>query len=145
MNYTKHGYEISVLGESVNTARYAGMNVGWITVRTMLLSGAICGLVGFMIVSGADHTLYDDVTQGVGFTAITVAWLSQLNPLIMVAISFFLAILNKGSGLLQTDLAVPKSIAAVITGIFLFAMLSCEFFINYKLVFNKRTEEVTGK
>lgn len=141
MNKTKHGYEISVIGDSVNTARYAGMNVGWIIMRTMFISGAISGVVGFIFVSGANHTLYSGVADGVGFTAITVAWLSQLNSFAMIAISFVLAVLEKGSNTLQTRLSVPASIADIITGILLFCMLSCEFFINYRLVFRHKTKE----
>ena len=131
MNKTKQGYEIAVIGDSVNTARYAGMNVGWIMMRTMFISGAISGLVGFLIVSGANYTLYSGVADGVGFTSITVAWLSQLNSFAMIAISMILAVLEKGSNTLQTRMSVPASIADIITGILLFCMLSCEFFINY--------------
>lgn len=135
MRYSKHGYEISVVGESTNTARYAGMSVAKVTIRTMLLSGAICGLVGYMVVSGANMTLYDSVADGVGFTAITVAWLAQLNPFAMIVISFLLAVLDKGASTLQTTMSVPASISDIITGIFLFCMLACEFFINYQIVF----------
>ena len=137
MNKTKQGYEISVIGDSVNTARYAGMNVGWIMMRTMFISGAISGIVGFIIVSGANFTLYSGVANGVGFTSITVAWLSQLNSFAMIVISMILAILEKGSNTLQTRMEVPASIADIITGILLFCMLSCEFFINYRLIFRK--------
>ncbi len=142
MNKTKQGYEVAVIGDSVNTARYAGMNVGWIIVRTMFLSGAICGIVGFMIVSGANYTLYKGVANGVGFTAITVAWLSQLNSFAMIAISMLLAILEKGANTLQTRMSVPASIADIITGILLFCMLSCEFLINYKIIFRHKKEEL---
>ena len=142
MTKTKQGYEIAVIGDSVNTARYAGMNVGWIIVRTMFLSGAISGLVGFIIVSGSNFTLYSGVANGVGFTSITVAWLSQLNSFAMIAISMILAILEKGSNTLQTRMEVPASIADIITGILLFCMLSCEFFINYKLIFRHKEKEV---
>ncbi|MBO4831226.1 MAG: ABC transporter permease [Oscillospiraceae bacterium] len=135
MRYSKHGYEIAVVGESENTARYAGMSVARITIRTMLLSGAISGLVGYMVASGANMTLYYSVADGVGFTAITVAWLAQLNPFAMIAISFLLAILDKGASTLQTVMNVPASISDIITGIFLFCMLASEFFINYRLVF----------
>ncbi len=137
MNYTKHGYEIAVLGDSENTARYAGMNVSLVTMRTAVLSGAISGLVGFMIASGANQTLYADVAGGVGFTAITVCWLAQLNPIVMILISVLLAILSKGASSLQTALAVPASISDIITGIILLSMLGCEFFINYKMIFRK--------
>lgn len=135
MRYTKQGYEIAVVGESENTARYAGMNVGKIIMRTMFLSGAISGLVGFLLASGANNTLYDGVAAGVGFTAITVAWLSQLNPFGMVAVSALLGILQKGADTLQTRMAVPASVSDIITGIILFCMLGCEFFINYRLIF----------
>ena len=135
MNATKQGYEIAVIGDSENTARYAGMNVGRVIMRTMFLSGGLCGLVGFMTVSGANNTLYDGVAAGVGFTAITVAWLAQLNPFAMAAISLLLAVLDKGADTLQTRMTVPASISEIITGIFLFCMLGCEFFINYRLIF----------
>lgn len=141
MRYTKHGYEIAVLGDSVNTARYAGMNVGRIIMRTMFLSGAISGLVGFIVCSGADTTLHAGVANGVGFTSITVAWLSQLNAFGMIAISMLLAVLSKGSETLQTRMNVPVSISDIITGILLFCMLGCEFFINYRLIFRGRAEK----
>ncbi|MFR3078175.1 MAG: ABC transporter permease [Intestinimonas butyriciproducens] len=145
MKYTKQGYEIAVIGESENTARYAGMNVGRIIMRTMFLSGAISGLVGFIVCSGANNTLYDGVAAGVGFTAITVAWLAQLNPFAMIGISGLLAVLEKGADTLQTRMTVPASISDIITGIFLFCMLGCEFFINYQMIFRgKHREEVSG-
>ncbi len=141
MNYTKHGYEVAVIGDSENTARYAGMNVGWIMMRTMLLSGAICGIVGWMLVSGANGTLNSDVAGGVGFTAITVAWLSQLNSFAMIIIAGILAIIGKGSATLQTKLNVPASVADIVSGILLFCMLGCEFFINYKLIFRGKADK----
>ena len=144
MKYTKQGYEIAVIGESENTARYAGMNVGAIIMRTMFLSGAISGLVGFIVASGANNTLYDGVAAGVGFTAITVAWLAQLNPFAMIGISALLAVLEKGADTLQTRMNVPASISDIITGIFLFCMLGCEFFINYRLILRGGHKEVTG-
>ena len=140
MKYTKHGYEIAVIGESENTARYAGMNVGWVIMRTMFLSGAIAGVVGFLLVSGANNTLYSGVAAGAGFTAITVAWLAQLNPFAMVGISALLAILQKGADTLNTQMGIPTSLSDVITGVLLFFMLGCEFFINYKLVFRGAEE-----
>ncbi len=144
LKYAKQGYEIAVVGESQPTARYAGMNVGKIIVRTMCLSGAIAGVMGFLVVSGADHTLNANTAGGVGFTAITVAWLAKLNPIIMVFIAFFLAILTKGAGTLNTNYHIPASVADVLTGIILFAMLGCEFFINYRLIFRGKGEAKHG-
>ena len=144
LKYAKQGYEISVVGESVKTAQYAGMNVGWIIIRTMFISGAIAGIAGFLIVSGEDFTLSESTAGGVGFTAITVAWLSRLNPFVMVFISMFLATLSKGSNTIQTNFKIPASAAEVLTGIILFCMLGCEFFINYKLIFRHRKGDEAG-
>lgn len=144
MKRTKQGYEISVVGESKNTAIYAGMNVKKIIIRTMFISGAIAGLTGFIQVSGADFSLTETTSGGVGFTAITVAWLSKLNPVVMIFVSFFLAILQKGSNRIQTNFKIPASAASVLTGIILFFMLGCEFFINYKLIFRGRKEKSNG-
>ena len=141
LRYTKQGYEISVVGESLPTAQYAGMNVRRILMRTMFLSGAIAGIVGMLIVSGSDYTLTDGTAGGVGFTAISVAWLAQLNPFVMIAVAAFLAVISKGSNTIQTDFKIPASASEVLTGIFLFCMLASEFFIRYRLVPRRRHTE----
>ena len=138
MRYTKQGYEISVVGESVRTSKYAGMNVPKIIIRTMVLSGAIAGIVGFIIVSGISYTLSDSTSGGYGFTAITVAWLAKLNPFAMIIITIFLAVLTKGANTIQTDFKIPASASQVLIGLILFFMLGCEFFIGYKLIFRGR-------
>ncbi len=145
MNYTKHGYEVAVLGESENTARYAGMNVAKVTMRTAAFSGAISGLVGFMAVSGVNGTLNADIAGGVGFTAITVAWLAQLNPFAMIFIAILLATLSRGASVLQTSMGVPSSASGIFTGIMLLCMLSSEFFINYRMILRGRSEKEAAK
>jgi simple sugar transport system permease protein len=141
---TKQGYEVAVVGESTNTARYAGMNVSRIILRTMFISGAICGFAGFLQVSGADGSLTTDTGGGAGFTAITVSWLSGMNPLIMIVYSLFIAILERGSNRIQTTMGIPKAAADMLIGIILFFMLGVEFFINYKLVFRARRGKGEG-
>lgn len=138
LGWTKQGYQLSVVGQSENTARYAGMNVRYIIMRTMIISGAIAGLVGFMQVSGSNFTLDETTAGGIGFTAIIVAWISHLNPLIMIVTAFFIAMLERGSWRIQTEFMIPSTIATVLIGIILFFMLASEFFINYKLVFRKK-------
>jgi simple sugar transport system permease protein len=137
LKYTKHGYEIAVVGESEPTARYAGIDVGKVIVRTMVVSGAISGIVGFILVSGIKYTLSDSVAGGVGFTGITVAWLAQLNAFGMVIISLFLAVLEKGASTLNTvtNNAIPESMSDMLTGLILFCMLGSEFFIRFRLIF----------
>ncbi|MBR3961978.1 MAG: ABC transporter permease [Oscillospiraceae bacterium] len=139
MTRTKHGYEIAVVGESVSTARYSGMNVAKVIMRTMFLSGSIAGIVGWMLVCGTNYTLSDTTANGYGFTAIVVAWLSKLNPFVMVLISAFLAVLQKGSNTIQTNFGIPASASEVLTGLILLCMLGSEFFINYHFVFRKKT------
>lgn len=144
MKYTKQGYEISVVGESERTAAYAGMSVSKIIMRTMFISGAIAGVVGVIIVSGNTFTLSENTTSGYGFTAITVAWLAALNPFAMVVISIFLAVLTKGANTIQTNFKIPASASEVLTGLILFFLLACEFFISYKLVFRKKHHSESG-
>ncbi len=139
---SKQGYELSVVGQSIPTARYAGMNVSKIIMRTVFISGAIGGLTGFFTVAGANYTLSEAVTGGVGFTAITVAWLSKLNPFVMVLASAFIAVLQKGSNSIQTTFKIPSSAADILTGLILFFMLGCEFFLQYKLVWRNDKEAV---
>jgi ABC-type uncharacterized transport system permease subunit len=130
----KQGYEISVVGESENTARYAGINVRRVTVRTMLISGAICGLCGFLIVAGKDQTISTASANGRGFTAIIVAWLAKFNTFYMALISFLLVFLERGASEIASAYSLNEYAADIITGIILFFILGSEFFINYRVI-----------
>ena len=134
LKYTKQGYEISVVGESRATATYAGMNVPRIILRTMFLSGAIAGIAGMVQATGSDRTLTTGIAGGVGFTAIIVAWLAQLNPVNSLVIAFLFAVLEKGSSVIQSQFGLSTDCADVLQGIILFFVLGCEFFIRYKFV-----------
>lgn len=136
MRYSKHGYEIAVVGESENTAKYAGINVKAVLIRTMLLSGAIAGFAGFLLVSGSDHTLSTQTSRGVGFTAIMVSWLAKFNPFAMIFISLFLTFLSKGAIQIASQFHLNESASDIITGILLFFIIGCEFFLNYRIIFN---------
>lgn len=137
LTYTKHGYEISVVGESENTARYIGINVKKVIIRTMAISGAICGIAGFILVSGTDHTINTDVVGGMGFTAIMVSWLAKFNPIYMILTSLLIVFLEQGADAFQLN----KSIADILTGIILFFIIGCEFFIQYRVHFRAKNEE----
>lgn len=141
LRYTKHGYELTVVGENENTARYAGMPVKKIVLRTMFLSAAICGLAGVMQASGADMQLTDSVAGGVGFTAIIVAWLARLSPLGILLTSALFGVMEKGSGAIESAFKISPSMADVLQGIILFFVLGAEFFINYRLMFRGRAEK----
>ena len=141
LTYSKHGYEISVVGESYNTARYVGIKVGRVIVRTLILSGAVCGFAGLLLVAGTNHTLTTTIAGGRGFTAVMVAWLAQFNPVIMVASSFLLAFMGSGAGEISTIYGLNQSFGDILTGIILFFIIGSEFFISYKLNVQKKGDE----
>lgn len=140
LRYSKQGYEIAVVGESENTAKYIGINVKKVVVRTMLLSGAICGLAGFIAVSGASHTISTSTAGGRGFTAIIVAWLAQFNTFVMILVAGLLVFLEKGATQIASQYNLNDYVSQMITGIILFFILGSEFFIKYRLIFRSRKE-----
>ena len=143
LKYSKHGYELSVVGESENTARYIGIDVKKVIVRTMVLSGAVCGLAGFLLVSGTNHTISTNLAGGNGFTAIMVSWLAKFNPALMVVTSFLIVFLQRGAGEIATNFRLNESVADILTGVIIFFIIGCEFFINYQI--KPRAKHKEGK
>ena len=141
LNFAKHGYEIAVVGESERTARYVGIKVEKVIIRTMLLSGAICGIAGLLLVGGTDHTITDTTAGGRGFTAVMVSWLAKFNPVWMILTSFLLVFLGKGAEQISSQFQLNQSFSDILTGIILFFIIGCEFFINYQINFRKRGEK----
>lgn len=141
LNYSKHGYEIAVVGESERTARYVGIKVDRVIVRTMLLSGAICGVAGLLLVGGINHTVSTTIADGRGFTAVMVSWLAKFDPILMIFTSLLLVLLDRGAGEIATQFALNQSFADILTGIILFFIIGCEFFISYKISFRKAAKE----
>ena len=137
LNYSKHGYEIAVVGESERTARYIGIKVDRVIIRTMLLSGAICGLAGLLLVGSTNHTLTPTIVDGRGFTAVMVSWLAKFNPIWMILTSFLLVFLSRGAGEIATNFGLNQSFGDILTGVILFFIIGSEFFINYKLIFRR--------
>ena len=163
LRYSKHGYEISVVGESENTARYVGISVKKVTMRTMILSGLLCGLMGFLIVAIFDHTVSVQTAGGLGFTAIMVSWMAKFNPFVMIGTAGIVAFLEKGAKCLNTNLGsakmdnfltrgmgeeapigIPTDFPDVLVAVILLFIVGCEFFINYQLKFRK-TESISKK
>ena len=143
LKYSKQGYEISVVGESEKTAKYIGINVKKVIIRTLLVSGAVCGIAGLLLVGGTDHTITTSTVGGRGFTAIMVSWLAKFNPIVMVLTSFLVVFLQKGAMQMQYSFNVNSSVSDIITAIILFFIIGCEFFINYKVVFRKKENKPT--
>lgn len=137
MNYTKKGYEITVVGESLETARYAGMNIKKIIVIAMFISGGICGLVGMIQAAAIEKTLVAGIANGYGFTAIITAWLSRLNPIAAIFVCFAFAMLLQGGAYIQIAMNVPAAVAQIVQGAVLFFVLGSEFFLQYKVIFGR--------
>ena len=135
MRFSKHGYELAVVGESMNTAKYVGINVKKVIIRTMILSGVLCGVAGLVLVAGTNHSLSVDAVGGRGFTAILVAWLGKFNPLIMVGTSLLYVFIDQGTAYTAVAFQMSDSFADIITGIFFFLVIACEFFVNYRVRF----------
>lgn len=141
LRYSKHGYEISVVGESENTAKYIGINVKKVIIRTMALSGALCGLAGLLLVAGTDHTINTNTVGGMGFTAIMVSWLAKFNPIIMTLTSFLIVFLERGAGEIATAFQLNESVSDILTGIILFFIIGSEFFVQYKINIRSKHKE----
>lgn len=141
LKYDKQGYEISVVGESERTARYVGISVEKVIIRTMIISGGICGIVGLLLVGGINHTITTTISGGEGFTGVMVSWLAQFNPFAMVAASGLIITMNRGASEISTTFGLNQSFSDIITAIILFFIIGCEFFIRYRMVFKNRKGE----
>ncbi|MEI3058688.1 MAG: ABC transporter permease [Eubacteriales bacterium] len=144
LKYSKHGYEIAVVGESENTARYIGINVKKVIIRTMVVSGAICGIAGLLLVAGSSHSIDSNLVRGRGFTAIMVSWLAKFDPLAMVFSSLLLVFMERGASEVTAKFMLNSSLSDILTGIILFFIIGCEFFIQYKVVLNHKNKAATG-
>ena len=141
LTYSKHGYEIAVVGESQRTASYAGIKVSRVIVRTMVLSGAVCGLMGLLLTAGNDHTLTTTIVGGRGFTAVMVSWLAKFNPLVMIFTSLLLVVLSRGASEISSVFMLNHSFSDILTGIILFFIIGSEFFLTYKVSLRKAKKE----
>ena len=141
LQYSKHGYEIAVVGESQRTASYAGIKVDRVIIRTMILSGSLCAMMGFLMTSGIDHTLTTTIVDSRGFTAVMVSWMSKFNPFIMIAASLLLVTMERGASEISTAFSLNQSFADILTGIILFFIIATEFFITYKVTLRKSSRK----
>lgn len=138
---SKQGYEIAVVGESENTARYIGINVKSVILRTVIISGALCGIMGWILAAGTAHSITANSVGGNGFTAIMVSWMSKFNPIVMVLSSVLVCFLQRGAGQIASDLRLNSSVGEVLTGVIILFIISSEFFINYKINFRRKNHK----
>jgi simple sugar transport system permease protein len=122
-----------VVGESQNTARYIGVNVKKVIIRTMILSGALCGVTGMMLVAGKDHSININSVGGQGFTAILISWLGQFNPFIMVIMTAIVVFLRIGVAKVADTALLNSSFSEIMVGLVILMLVGCEFFIRYSV------------
>ncbi|MFY9323859.1 MAG: ABC transporter permease [Syntrophomonadaceae bacterium] len=132
LKYTRWGYEVRVIGESHEAARYAGMNVARNIMLVMLVSGGIAGITGMIEVSGITHRLQQDISAGYGYTGIIVAWLARLNPFAILLVAFLFGALLVGGFGVQTY-GIPYAIVLMLQGAVLFFLLAGEIMIKYRV------------
>lgn len=136
LKYFKHGYEISVIGGSRNTAKYVGISINKVTIRTMLLSGALAGLCGWLLVAAGSHSINETLVNGRGFTGVLISWLGHFNTLEMAAYSFLVSFISIGSENAASVLNYSSSVSSILVGVFFLLIIASEFFVNFKLTFN---------
>jgi len=146
MKKTKQGYEVTVVGDSINTAKYVGMNTKKIIIRTLVLSGIMCGIIGFLYSAAINHSVNKNTCGSLGFTAVLVAWMSNFNPLTMGIVSFALSFLTIGTSKVNAVYSLGSNdLSSVIIGMIFFAVLICEFFIKYRVKFNFKKNKINNE
>lgn len=133
--YTKFGYEVRVVGENPAAGRYAGMSVERVILIVLVLSGGLAGLAGVGEVAGIHARLGppEGISPGYGFTAIIVAWLARLNPILTILTAFFMGGLLVGGDAIQTALNLPSATIFVFNGVILFFIIAAEYLTNYRI------------
>ncbi len=135
LNFGKHGYELTVVGESRNTAKYIGLNVNKVILRTLALSGAICGIVGLLLAGAINHSVTTASANDMGFTAIMATWLAKFNPFMMILTCFLITFLDRGTAQVLTSIGITNSsVSKIIIGLVYFAVIAVEFFVSYQIV-----------
>ena len=138
LRHTKQGYEINVVGDSPGSARYAGMKVNRIVLRTVFLSACLIGLAAAFKM-GTVGTLSTTITGDVGWTGIIVAWLAQLNTWAILLVSALISLLHHGSVIAAATFSqVDSSFANMLQGFILFLVLMADFMIRFKFVRTKK-------
>ncbi len=133
LSRTRWGYEIRVIGENPNAARYAGISLTRNFLLVMVLSGGLAALAGYGQVAGIAHRLQKGIAVGDGFTAIIVAWLAKLHPLGVLIVALLMAALSVGGDQISSTMGLPAAVAPVLQGTILFFVLGGDIFVRYRL------------
>jgi ABC-type uncharacterized transport system permease subunit len=130
---SRWGYEIRLIGDNPNAARYAGLNIVRNTVLVMMLSGGLAGLAGMAEIAGVVHRFQERISPGYGFTGIIIAWLAKLNPFAVVLVSILF-----GGLILAGREIQPSGIPLMLQGIILFCIISSEVLVRYRILIRRQ-------
>jgi simple sugar transport system permease protein len=133
LRFTTHGFQIRAVGSGARAAAFAGMPVGWVTVKVALLSGALAGLAGAVEVAGRAGYVTLDMSPGYGYSGIVIAMLAALHPLGVVAAAIFVAGILVGADSMSRAVGVPTYIADVIVAVALISVLVATMFTQYRV------------
>lgn len=136
LNRSRWGYEIRLIGDNPQAARYAGLNITRNTVLVMMFSGALAGLAGMSEITGVVHRLQGAISPGYGFTGIIVAWLAKLNPFAVILVSILFGALILAGREIQ-----PSGIPRMIQGIILVSLIASDFLLRYQVRIVRRQVE----
>ncbi|MCU0486350.1 MAG: ABC transporter permease [Anaerolineales bacterium] len=125
---SRWGYEIRLIGDNPTAARYAGLNISKNTILLMMFSGGLAGLAGMSEITGVVHRLQGAISPGYGFTGIIIAWLSKLNPLVVIVVSILFGALILAGREIQ-----PSGIPKMIQGIILVCLIASDFLLRYRI------------
>lgn len=135
---SRWGYEIKMIGDNPEAARYAGINIMRNVILVMMLSGALAGLAGTVEITGVVHRLQEKISPGYGFTGIIVAWLAKLNPVAVILVSILFGALIVAGREIQ-----PSGMSQMLQGFILFMVISSDVLLRYKVsIINTATEVV---
>ena len=134
---SRWGYEVRLIGDNPNAAKYAGIDISRNIILAMFVSGALAGLGGMSEVTGVIHRLQTSpVAAGYGFTGIIVAWLAKLNPLVVILVSILFGALILAGREIQ-----PSGVPKMIQGIILVCLIASDFLLRYRIRIIREGEE----
>jgi general nucleoside transport system permease protein len=127
LRHTAWGFRLIAVGESPSAAASAGrIDVGAVTTRALVVSGALAGLAGAVEVQGVTYALYENISPGYGYTAIAVALLAGLDPWRVGLSALLFAALEAGAGAMQRDAGVPSTLVSVIESLLILAVVGAQ-------------------
>ena len=138
LSRTLKGFEIRVSGEAPRAGGFGGFARSRTVWFCFGLSGALAGLAGICEVAGPVGQLQPSISPGYGFTAIIVAFLGRLNPIVVLLAGLVLGISYLGGEAAQVELGVSDKTTQVFQGVLLFFILACDTLIRYRIRAGRR-------